>query len=293
MPARDHGFLSPCAPRSFLASTGLGGRDAAHSIQCPTRLRLPGPRVPGLDTPGGGLRPGPCRVHHSLVEDMRLDMGGTDDVDHAAGLFVAGSGQGSPLPPLDYAPMDRIRCPSIHVSSTCILDTSEPRAMASSAAGTPPAMADASSEEPPSQTVLTTEAQQAGRGVNSGVGLRHQPRPDPPQKRRKRVGCESLTPTRGATQQCVDCESLTPTRGATQQSVDCEPLTPTRGATQQSVDCEPLTPTRGATQQSMDSESLTPTRGATQQSVDCESLTPTQGATQQSVHCETGNLRSG
>ena len=51
-----------------------------------------------------------------------------------------------------------------------------------------------------------------------------------------------------------DCESLTPTRGATQQSVDCEPLTPTRGATQQSVDCESLTPTRGATQQSVDSK---------------------------------------
>ena len=53
---------------------------------------------------------------------------------------------------------------------------------------------------------------------------------------------------------CVDCESLTPTRGATQQSVDCESLTPTRGATQQSVDCESLTPTRGATQQSVDSK---------------------------------------
>ena len=49
---------------------------------------------------------------------------------------------------------------------------------------------------------------------------------------------ESLTPTRGATQQSVDCESLTPTRGVTQQSVDCESLTPTRGATQQSVDSE-------------------------------------------------------
>ena len=39
----------------------------------------------------------------------------------------------------------------------------------------------------------------------------------------------------------VDCESLTPTRGATQQSVDCGSLAPTRGATQQSVDCETLT----------------------------------------------------
>ena len=32
--------------------------------------------------------------------------------------------------------------------------------------------------------------------------------------------------------QNVDCESLSPTRGATQQSVDCESLTPTQGATQ-------------------------------------------------------------
>ena len=52
----------------------------------------------------------------------------------------------------------------------------------------------------------------------------------------------------------MDCESLTPTRGATQQSVECESLTPTRGARQRSVDCESLTPTRGATQQSVDSK---------------------------------------
>ena len=65
------------------------------------------------------------------------------------------------------------------------------------------------------------------------------------------VDCESLTPTRGVTQQSVDCESLTPTQGATQQSVDCESLTPTQGATQQSVDCGSLNPTRGATQQSV------------------------------------------
>ena len=42
-----------------------------------------------------------CRLHRSLVEDMRLDMGGTDDVDHAIGWFHAGSGQGCPLSPLD------------------------------------------------------------------------------------------------------------------------------------------------------------------------------------------------
>ena len=93
------------------------------------------------------------------------------------------------------------------------------------------------------------------------------------------VDCESLNPTRGATQQSVDRESLTPTRGATQQIVDRESLTPTRGATQQSLDRESLTPTRGATQKSVDCESLTPTRGATQKSVDCESPTPTRGAT--------------
>ena len=49
----------------------------------------------------------------------------------------------------------------------------------------------------------------------------------------------------------VNCESLIPTRGATQQSVDCESPNPTQGAMQQSVDCESLTPTRGATLQSM------------------------------------------
>ena len=100
------------------------------------------------------------------------------------------------------------------------------------------------------------------------------------------MDCESLTPTRGATQKSVVCESLTPTRGARQQSVDCESLTSTRGATQESLDCESLTPIRGATQQSLNCESVTPTRGAKQQSVECESLTPTRGAKQQSVECE-------
>ena len=50
-----------------------------------------------------------CHLHRSLVEDMRLDMGGTDDVDHAARWFDAGSGQGCPLSPLDYAPMGEVR----------------------------------------------------------------------------------------------------------------------------------------------------------------------------------------
>ena len=57
----------------------------------------------------------------------------------------------------------KIRCPSIHVRSTCILDTSEPRATASSAAGRGPAMADASSEEPPSHTVSSAQAKLCSR----------------------------------------------------------------------------------------------------------------------------------
>ena len=56
-----------------------------------------------------GYGPELCLLHRSLVEDMRLDMGGTDDVDHAEGWFDAGSGQGCPLSPLDYAPMGEVR----------------------------------------------------------------------------------------------------------------------------------------------------------------------------------------
>ena len=56
-----------------------------------------------------GYGPDLCRLHRSLVDDMRLDMGGTDDVDHAEGWFDAGSGQGCPLSPLDYAPMGEVR----------------------------------------------------------------------------------------------------------------------------------------------------------------------------------------
>ena len=56
-----------------------------------------------------GYGPELCRVHRSLVEDMRLDMGGTDDVDHAEGWFDAGSRQGCPLSPLEYAPMGEVR----------------------------------------------------------------------------------------------------------------------------------------------------------------------------------------
>ena len=55
-----------------------------------------------------GYGPDLCRLHRSLVEDMRLDMGGTDDVDHADRWFDAGSGQGCPLSPLDYAPMGEV-----------------------------------------------------------------------------------------------------------------------------------------------------------------------------------------
>ena len=56
-----------------------------------------------------GYGPELCRLHRSLVEDMRLDMGGTDDVDHAEGWFDAGSGQGCPLSSLHYAPMGEVR----------------------------------------------------------------------------------------------------------------------------------------------------------------------------------------
>ena len=56
-----------------------------------------------------GYGPDLCRLPRSPVEDMRLDMGGTDHVDHAVGWFDAGSGQGYPLSPLDYAPMGEVR----------------------------------------------------------------------------------------------------------------------------------------------------------------------------------------
>ena len=56
-----------------------------------------------------GYGPDLCRLHRSLVEDMRLDVGSTDDIDRAEGWFDAGSGQGCPLSPLDYAPMGKVR----------------------------------------------------------------------------------------------------------------------------------------------------------------------------------------
>ena len=59
--------------------------------------------------PGPRRHPELCLLHRSLVEDMRLDVGRTDDVDHAEGWFDAGSGQGCPLSPLDYAPMGEVR----------------------------------------------------------------------------------------------------------------------------------------------------------------------------------------
>ena len=39
-----------------------------------------------------GYGPELCLLHRSLAEDMRLDMGGTDDFDHAEGWFDAGFG---------------------------------------------------------------------------------------------------------------------------------------------------------------------------------------------------------
>ena len=56
-----------------------------------------------------GYGPVLCLLHRSLVDDMRLDMDGTDDVNHAEGPFDAESGQGCPLSPLDYAPMKDVR----------------------------------------------------------------------------------------------------------------------------------------------------------------------------------------
>ena len=56
-----------------------------------------------------GYGPELCLLHRSLVEDMRLDIGGTDDVDHAEGWCDAGSGQGCPLSLLEYAPMKELR----------------------------------------------------------------------------------------------------------------------------------------------------------------------------------------
>ena len=56
-----------------------------------------------------GYGPELCLLQYSLVEDICLDMGGTDDVDHAVGWFDVGSGQGCPLSPLDYAPMGEVR----------------------------------------------------------------------------------------------------------------------------------------------------------------------------------------
>ena len=50
-----------------------------------------------------------CRLHRSLVEDMVLNMGGMEDVDHAAGWYNNWSGQGCPRSPLDYSPMGEVR----------------------------------------------------------------------------------------------------------------------------------------------------------------------------------------
>ena len=73
-----------------------------------------------------------------------------------------GTGNRTPFNKTEGTPY-RIRCPSIHVRSTCILDTSDAKATASSAAGRAPAMADASSEEPPSQTVLSAQVKLCSR----------------------------------------------------------------------------------------------------------------------------------
>ena len=68
-----------------------------------------------------------------------------------------GTGSRTPFIQTEGAPY-RMRCSSIQVRSTCILDTSDPSATASSAAGRALAMAAASSWEPPSHTMLSAQA---------------------------------------------------------------------------------------------------------------------------------------
>ena len=77
--------------------------DVRHAFQSPDHVSWDsGHRVVAYE-------PNLCRLHGSLVEDMRLDMGGTDDVDHAIGWFDAGLRQGCPPSVLDYAPMGEVR----------------------------------------------------------------------------------------------------------------------------------------------------------------------------------------
>ena len=96
-----------------------------------------------------------------------------------------GTGSRTPFIQTEGAPY-RMRCPSIQVRSTCILDTLDPNATPSSAAGRAPAMAAASSWEPPSHTVSSAQATVCRRPagcVHPGVGLGHHPRPDFPHGR--------------------------------------------------------------------------------------------------------------
>ena len=93
----------------FLHRWGSGGEawpildDARHAFGSPDHVSRDSVHLVV------GYGPGLCLLHRSMVEDMRLYMGGTDDVDHAEGWFDAGSGQGCPLSPLDYAPMVEVR----------------------------------------------------------------------------------------------------------------------------------------------------------------------------------------
>ena len=70
-----------------------------------------------------GYGPGLCLLHLSLVEDMRLDMDGTDNVNHAEGWFSAGSRQGCLVSPLDHAPMGEVRAKMVSKAYHGVLTT--------------------------------------------------------------------------------------------------------------------------------------------------------------------------
>ena len=118
---REHGFLPPSQFALWLGTSiwdflrvlhdyfwpRWGSRCKAWRVLDDVRHAFGSPDHMSRDSVHQVVGYGPelCRLHRSLVQDMRLDMGGTDDVDHAEGWVDAGSGQGCPHSPLDYAPM--------------------------------------------------------------------------------------------------------------------------------------------------------------------------------------------